>query len=111
MNKCSCTCTTLLWGTRLILFQTLKTKVDLVQVTMIEFPVPPELHESFQTWVCQNNLARFDCFLDPSTECDCYKCKTILAKMEAAITYFEARKDSIEKRAIRDMEVVVPFQP
>ena len=31
--------------------------------------------------------------------------------MEADITYFEARKDSIAKQAIRDMDTVVPFQP
>ena len=57
-----------------------------------------------------NKLARFDCFLDPSIDCECYKCKTVLAKIEANINYFEARKDSIEKQAIENMDVVAPFQ-
>ena len=47
--------------------------------------------------------------MDPSTECECYKCKTVLAKLKADIDYFEARKDSIEKQAIENMDVVAPF--
>ena len=86
------------------------TKLDLAQLAMAAFPVPPSIHDSFQTWIRQNNLACFDCFLDPSADCECYKCKTIMAKMEADVIYFEARKDSIEKKAIEDMDVVMPFQ-
>ena len=78
---------------------------------MKEFHVWPELQELFQAWIRQNNLARFDCFLDPSTECDCYTCETIPEKMEAYITYFEARQDSLEKQAIQDMDVIAPFEP
>ena len=48
---------------------------DLIQLAMKEFPVPEELHDSFQSWIRKNQLAKFDCFLDPSVECDCYKCK------------------------------------
>ena len=48
--------------------------------------------------------------MDPSIDCECYKCKTALAKIEADINYFEARKDSIEKQAIENMDVVAPFQ-
>ena len=84
-------------------------KVDLAKLAMEAFPVPPAIHDSFQSWIRQNQLARFDCFLDPSTECECYKCKTVLAKLEADIDYFEARKDSIEKQTIENMDVVAPF--
>jgi len=45
---------------------------DLLQLAMKEFPVPAELHDSFQSWIRKNQLAKFDCFLDPSVECDCY---------------------------------------
>ena len=86
------------------------TSPDLVQLAMATFPVPPSVHDSFQTWIRRNKLARFDCFLDPSIKCDCYKCKTVLAKMDADVVYFEARKDSIEKKAIENMDVVLPFQ-
>ena len=33
-----------------------------------------------------------------------------MAKMETDVIFFEARKDSIEKKAIEDMDVVMPFQ-
>ena len=86
-------------------------KGHLAQIALKEFPVPPELHDCFQSWICQNSLTRFNCFLDLSIECDCYKCKTVLAKVNADITYFEAIQDSIKKQAIETMDVVLLFHP
>ena len=59
---------------------------DLIQLAMKEFPVPPELHDCFQSWIRKNKMARFDCFLDPSIDCQCYKCKIVLAKKNEDIT-------------------------
>ena len=78
---------------------------------MKEFPVLAELIDCFQSWIRQNDLARFDCFLDPPVDCDCYKCETVLATINAIMTYFEDRLDSIKKRTIETMDVVPPLQP
>ena len=83
---------------------------DLIQLAMKEFPVPAELHDSFQSWICKNQLAKFDCFLNPSVECDCYKCKTVIGKVNADLNYFEDRLDSLENKKIEAMDVVQPFQ-
>jgi len=84
---------------------------DLIHLAMKEFPVPPELHDSFQSWIRKNNMAKFDCFLDPSIDCQCYKCKTVLAKKNKDMTYFQERLDSNDKRAIEMMDVKLPFNP
>ena len=43
--------------------------MNITELAMQQFPVPPALHDTFQSWICRNQLVRFDCFLDPSIEC------------------------------------------
>ena len=84
---------------------------NILELAMQQFPVPPALHDTFQSWIRRNQLARFDCFLEPSIECECYKCQTVLAKKNSDLTYFEARLDSNERRAIESMDVLLPSHP
>ena len=84
---------------------------NITELSMQQFPVPPALHDTFQSWFRRNQLARFDCFLEPSIECECYKCQTVLAKKNSDLTYFEARLDSNERRAIESMDVLLPSHP
>ena len=90
------------WDVRLVLYKT----ISKIKISCKEFPVPPEL-----SWIRKNEMAGFDCFLDPSIDCECINCKTVLAKMNEDITCFEERLDSNEKRAIELMDVVLPFNP
>ena len=84
---------------------------NITELALQQFTVPPALHNTFQSWIRQNQLVRFDCFLDPSIECECYKCQTVLAKKNCNLNYFEERLDSNERRSIESMDVLSPSHP
>ena len=54
----------------------------------------------FRTWIHRNQLARFDCFQQPSFECPCYKCETWRRTKDADIDLMESIMEEQDRAAI-----------
>ena len=65
---------------------------DIRQVALRELAPPTTLSpfmESFRAWIKRNQLARFNCFQEPSWDCPCYKCETWRKQREEDTTMME----------------------
>ena len=51
---------------------------DLIQLAMNEFPVPPELHGCFLSWIRKNKMARFNCHAINARQSSLRRTKTSL---------------------------------
>ena len=74
-----------------------------MQQAMEVFQPPPlvvPIMESFRTWICRNQLARFDCFQQPSYECPCYKCETWRRNKDTDIVLMESIMKEQDREAI-----------
>ena len=47
---------------------------------------PQQFMESLREWIRRNQLAKLDCFQEPSWECPCYECGIWRVKMEEDTT-------------------------
>ena len=67
------------------------------------FRPPPSvvpIMEAFRTWIRRNQLARFDCFQQPSYECPYYKCETWRRTKDADIDLMESIMEEQDREAI-----------
>ena len=76
---------------------------NIMQQAMEVFRPPPSIvpiMESFRSWIRRNQLARFDCFQQPSYECPCYKCETWRCSKDAEIDLMESIMEEKNRDAI-----------
>ena len=54
-------------------------ETDIVALANAAFPVPSSVHSTFQDLLRVHKQAKFDCFNQPTSTCECYKCTTYWA--------------------------------
>ena len=82
---------------------------SLIDVMNSLYPVPSPIHEPFRRWIEHNQLARFDCFDEPSWLCTCYKCITFQLHADHDTSFYERIKDEQERlNLVTDVRGNVP---
>ena len=54
-------------------------ETDIVALANAAFPVPSSVHSTFQDLLRVHKQAKFDCFNQPTSTCECYKRTTYWA--------------------------------